>query len=98
MSEEDSIPRVKKVLVCLGDRKREVIFTADIMGAVRSSFSDVLLAAHDGRPAKFILQLKNEEWGGDFLDVADESEVPDRSVLKVIPSNEVESQELVDEV
>ena len=98
MCEEDTIPRLKKVLVCLGDRKREVIFTTDIMGAVRSSFSDILPAAHDGRPAKFILQLKNEEWGGDFLDVADESEVPDRSVLKVILSNEVESQELADEV
>jgi len=76
------------VLVCLGDRK-------NILEAIRNTFSDVLPCT-----AQFILQIKNENWGGDFLDISKSGEVPDRSVLKVRILNEVgvERQDFAEEI
>ena len=80
----DRLPQ-KTVLVCLGERKREVVFTDDgedrkpLLDAIREVFSDVM---GDGSN-ELILQIKREEWSGEFVDLS--GRVPDRSVLKAVP-------------
>lgn len=72
----------KVVLVCLGKRKWEVAFIDDgeglntLLDAIRETFSDVF------GDEQLLLQVKNEEWSGEFVDVT--GDVPDKSVLKVI--------------
>ena len=77
---------IKTALVCLGDRKREVAFASKggreaLIRAVREVFNDVL-SDDDDSDEQLLLQIKNEEWNGEFVDLV--SEVPDRSVLKVV--------------
>lgn len=74
----------KKVLVCLGERKREVVFADDgedmkpLLDAIRDVFSDVL----GDNSNELILQVKHEEWSGKFVDLT--GRVPDRSGLKAV--------------
>lgn len=78
-----SLPLKKTVLVCLGERKREVRFEDgdNLLDEVVRIYKDVLPA---GVGYKGItLQLKREDWSGEFVDVTPES-VPDKCVLKVI--------------
>ena len=35
------------------------------------------------RQEDFFLQIKDEEWGGEFADISDEQQIPDKSVLKI---------------
>ena len=80
----------KKVLVCLGDRKREVSFLSkddepdgkNLLKETVKVFSDVLVEEND--KDSLVLQLKNEEWDGDFIDVVSMMSIPDKSVLKAI--------------
>ena len=84
----------KSVLVCLGERKREVSFTChssyqeglEALGiAVRDVYSDVLKGEED-----LIFQFKREEWNGEFTDLC--GPVPDQAVLLVVvagPKKEV---------
>ena len=77
---------IKTVLLCLGDRKREVAFASKdgreaLTRAVREVFNDVL-SDDDDSDGQLLLEIKNEEWNGEFVDLV--SEVPDRSVLKVV--------------
>jgi hypothetical protein len=85
----------KSVLVCFGERKREVSFTyqasshqeqLEAVGvAVREVYSDVLKGEEE-----LILQDKREEWDGEFTDLC--GPVPDRAVLLAVvagPSKEV---------
>lgn len=68
---EDSDPSLsmKSVLVCLGERKREVSLASGnktkelktLRAAVRGVYSDML---HGNET--IIFQLKREEWGGEF--------------------------------
>lgn len=77
MSEEDT--RIKTVLVCVGERRRPVQFSGSnqqLCTAVRKAFTDVITPT-DG----VFLQIKDETWGGMFIDLVDQ-DVPDRSVLK----------------
>ena len=68
--------RQKQVLVHLEKRTREVSFQEEsrdghesLLRAVRATYSDVL-------------QIKREEWAGQFTDLV--GEVPDQSVLKAV--------------
>ena len=78
MCEEDT--RTKSVLVCVRERqerRRPVQFSGSnqqLCTAVRKAFSDVIT------PTVF-LQIKDETWGGIFIDLVDQ-DVPDRRVLK----------------
>ena len=75
----------KTAFVQLGERARAIVFAggdgddvARATEATRATYSDVL------RPAEEIaLQLKDEEWGGIFVDKL-EGEIPSRSVLKAV--------------
>ncbi len=72
----------KSVLVCLGERKREVSFACHssyqeleaLSVAVRDVYSDVLKGEED-----LIFQVKGKEWNGEFIDIC--GPVPDRAVL-----------------
>ena len=80
--------QVKKVLVCLGDRRREVTFcsgsggdTKALLDAVAEVFADIL-GSGDNPAAQLILQTKNEDWAGEFVDAEDE--IPHKSVVRAI--------------
>ena len=80
---------VKKVLVCLGERKREISFISkddapdgnSLLKEAVKAFHDVL---DDEKAARLLLQLKNEDWDGDYVDVVGVMSIPDKSVLKAI--------------
>ncbi len=87
----------KAVLVCLGERKREVCFRANsteeeewkaFMDAVRCTFADVLPGSSSGSSGNLIVQLKNENWEGEFVDFPKNSKITHHSVLRIIPQSE----------
>ena len=83
--------QVKTVLVTMGENMRPVSFTTSLSAAavpddtkaleqaIRLKFKDILQPGQE-----FIMQLRSEEWGGEFLDVFGNQEVADRSVVKVV--------------
>ena len=82
-----SSPVVKKVLVYLGIHEREITFATDICETIRRTFSNVL--PPNGH-LQFVLQLKNEDWRGEFVDI-DEDEVVDKSVLMAVPCSDADT-------
>jgi hypothetical protein len=76
----------KVVLVCLGERKRRVKYTPGenevetILDSVRSVYGDLPKLLR----GDLVLQIKNEDWG-EFVDLAPEDSIPNRSVLRVVP-------------
>ena len=75
----------KTVLVCFGERKRPVTYTVDenekesLLAAAREVFTDV-----DGIVDESVVQVKNEQWGGEFVDLKEDEKIPDRAVLRVV--------------
>ena len=69
-----------KVLVLLGENTRVVCYntTNDLKGNILETFKDVI-EGHD-----FFLQVKSEEWGGLFVDLNDDEQVLDKSVIKAV--------------
>ncbi len=63
-----------KVLVRFGDRCRPVQFTGDELH---------LKIREVNQQEDFFLQIKDEEWGGEFVDISDEQQIPDKSVLNI---------------
>ena len=83
----------KSVLVCFGERKRPVTLTNnssvnDIKLAIVNEYQDVLprsTSSTDQSVAdRLVLQIKSEDWDGVFVDLKDDADVPDRSVLRVV--------------
>ena len=74
----------KTVLVSFLEYKREVSFSSDeLISTIKAKFKDVM------RPGmNLILQLKNEEWQGEYVDVSNILDIPDKSILKAINPNE----------
>ena len=79
----------KRVLVCLGKRRRPVCFTSNpqeeksdksiITKKVREEFDDVLNQAD----LSLIIQQKDLEWD-EWVDILDDANVPNKSVLQVV--------------
>ena len=75
----------KTVLCRLGERRREVIYRKEdgkaelltLTEAVRSVFSDVIAES-----SRLILQKKNENWEGEFLDIQEAESIPDHTVIR----------------
>ena len=71
------------VLVYTGERRRPVRSSSSSFEALKagvlSQFADVL-------PANFslIFQVKDDKWGGMFVDIVEGQLIPDRSVVKVV--------------
>ena len=85
---EESRTPPKKVLVCLRER-REVTFSSgggkegdisSLLDAVAKVFADVLPA--EDPTHQLILQKKNEDWDGEFIDAV--GEIPDKSVVRAV--------------
>ncbi len=79
----------REVLVKVGVHSRIVRFDDDLHSAIRLSFSDLPQVAN--RSTRLILQVKKEEWDGEFVDLGEDEEISDRCVLKVIPQAELVS-------
>ena len=77
----------KRVLVKLGDSNRPVSFLSDgendqdvLKEEIRKIYRDEI-----PETSSFILQIKDEEWGGEFVDISpSQTEIPSKSILKVI--------------
>ena len=81
----------KSVLVCLGEHKRPVTFAAssdaslekkDLQKAIAVAFEDVIGKSAD--PGSLLIQLKNEGWAGEFVDVSEGAPIPDSSVVRAV--------------
>ncbi|XP_064391762.1 uncharacterized protein LOC135339554 isoform X2 [Halichondria panicea] len=81
------VPSQKKVLVCFGERKREVSFSSE--GGNGELLKQTQLVFRDiDQNKNLVLQLKSEEWDGLFLDVTDNVSVADKSVLRAVLPNQ----------
>ena len=79
----------KNVLVSVGENTRVVTFSTGsetqsemeaLSKAVRASFTDIIPTG-----SEILLQVKNEEWGGGFVDmIINADEIADRSILRVV--------------
>jgi len=80
----------KVVLVMLGDHTRMVKYRVNsscaedselqrLTDAIQERFNDVL-----SRDDKFFIQVKNEDWGGVFIDYDGSSQIDDKSVVRVV--------------
>ena len=82
---DEEPPKLKTVLVCVGGRKRTVSFSCGeesdrvrLLVAANAVYQGV--AVFDG---KTIVQMKSEEWSGEFIDVED---TPDKAIVRVVES------------
>ena len=75
----------------LGESRRAVCFrrfeTAvaerrSFVRSVASVFEDVF--GGDEELPSLLVQVKSEEWGGEFVDLKSDATIPDRSVLRVV--------------
>ena len=85
----------KCVLICTGERKRPVTFTGSkeqLLTAIKDAFSDVVKPE-----SNIFLQIKDEAWGGMFVDLRDEDN-PDRSILKAVVSESTPTGQSLDQV
>ncbi len=74
------------VLVSFGERRREITFSGEVESLYEQAndvFGDVL----QGKRLN-VLQLKNEEWEGQFVDIKLDTVVPDKSVLRAFVEQE----------
>ena len=77
----------KRVLELVAEHSRSVVFHSEepdgdlnsLKKAIQESFSDCVDLGR--RP--FFLQLKDEEWKGEFLDILPGDSITDKSVIKV---------------
>ena len=73
-----------QVLVRIGPHSRVVRIESrrELVPTIRRSFADVPRVAN---ACKLLVQIKDEDWGGEFVDLKEDQVIPDRSVLNVIP-------------
>ena len=73
----------KPLLVHIGDNSREVVVSSDeeevLKHATRVAFKDVL-----PKDVEFFFQIKDLDWGGEYVDLQPPHPIPERSVLKVV--------------
>ena len=71
----------KEALVCFRERKRKVVFSstdpdgevAALVAAAKETFAGILNAE-----TELVVQLKNEDWAGEFVDVEGSVSIPDQ--------------------
>ena len=78
-----SQPDEKQVLVGYFDHNRIVRFATrdQLVPSIKATFNEVI---PPNEIPNICIQIKSEDWGGIFIDLAPEDDVPDRSVLRVI--------------
>ena len=70
--------RCRPVSLSPGSREK------DLLENIRTVYGDVL-----SKGQKFLLQIKDDAWGGEFVDVGEDMEIADRSVFKLLLKEEV---------
>ena len=77
-------PTSKQVLVHMRSNSRVIKIQSDdeLKLKIRFTFADIPRVVN---VLKFIIQFKDEEWGGEFVDLREDQETPDRRILNVIP-------------
>ena len=77
----------KEVLVSYGKRTRSVLFNRDDDPVVElANFEEKVKAAFEDileYNAKLFVQLKDEKWRGEFVDLTPSAFIPDQSVMRV---------------
>ena len=73
-----------QALVRVGPHSRVVHFESyhDLVPTIRRSFADVPRVS---RATTLVIQIKDAEWGGEFVDLKEDQAIPDHCVLNVIP-------------
>lgn len=92
----DSSSGLYNSLVIFGSRKRPITYSPsitkeDILQEIINLFSDVDELKFV-ESSELVLQIKSEEWFGEFVDVIEGSNIPDRSVLQVIREVQTKQQ------
>ena len=86
---ENQLSDSKAVLVSFGDRRRPVTFpsgnkeTSSLISAFKKTFSDVLGEQKEASALEVLLRVKDEDWGGEFVDIEGDT-VSDRAVVKAL--------------
>ena len=52
---------------------------SSVVTAVRKTFQDAIPEA-----SRLFLQIKNENWGGEFTDLSELDDIPDHSVVRIV--------------
>ena len=81
MAEKPSEKR--RVLVRLSVHSRVVTFQGgleEFLSSVRSEFSDVSQV----HTSKFVVQVKDRDWGGEFIDLKEDQSIENGCMLKVL--------------
>ncbi len=83
----------KSVLVCLGESKKQVSFECcEDADEEKKAFTDAMLYEFsDVLPSPsppLIIQLKDERWEGEFLDLSKKAKIPHHTVVRVILGDE----------
>ena len=73
-----------EVLVRIGPHSRGLRIESqrELVPTIRRSFADVPRVVN---ACKLLVQIKDEDRGGEFVDLKEDQVIPDRSVLNVIP-------------
>lgn len=70
----------KSVLLCFGEHKRPVTFSSDPSFERKNLEEAIINNVIEGS----CLQTKSEGWGGEFVDLPDDAQLPDGSVVRAI--------------
>ncbi len=85
----DKTPAYKEVLCCFKEHKRTVQFHSGLKEAIKKKFGDILPSN-----SSFFYQMKHEEWKGEFVDVLDEADVVNDSILRIVVETTGESSKV----
>ena len=97
MAEERSEAEPRTVLVHLKQHARPVSFLvaepneyakthALVKAAIITTFGSLL---QDQTHSGFSLQVKDDEWGGVFVDMLENQDIPNRSILNILEDTQV---------
>ena len=86
-------PATKRVLVHFRGRTRPVEFAASqsdsesdsevLLKEIAKTFSDQFSRGEDANPEVF-LQIQDEEWSGEYVDVGNSQPIPNKSVIRMV--------------
>ena len=88
---------VREVLVECNESRRVVKFSP------KQDLSDVeevrneIIKMFKVQKKKFIIQMKREEWGGEFVDISEPESIPEHSVLRILFTENITVSTLVSE-
>ena len=77
----------KAVLVCRGKQKKPVSFSSDGTPGERQALHAAIRVAYgDSHPVAEnpVIQMKNEQWDGVYVDLGEKDVIPNRAVLQIV--------------